>query len=194
MKRFFGLLLSLVTVAVCSSLIAPIAKGNEVSAVSQREIVENANESRFLNMLNHNFVYNEDFEDADAIVNNSVLALLNLRDSVNEDYINESYVKGFVKDMYGIDVVDMSALNTEYPQVEGYLYIVPRGYTTYEHNIVSVEANPDGSYTVVSEVVSSAHDADSETQTAVSLFVKNEESAFGYNMIYCNILADGTAI
>lgn len=195
MKKIFSLILCLVMLAVCSSLIAPvITEGSQVSAATADEIQESVNEARFLNMLNHNFVYNTDFDNADTIVNNASLALLDLRDSANEDYIKDTYVKGFVKDMYGIEIADMSSLNAEYPQLDGYLYIIPRGYTSYSHTIVSVEQNEDGSYTVVSDVSVSDHDAASKTQKAVSLFVENDESAFGYNMIYCNIVANSTDI
>lgn len=195
MKKVLSLILCLVMLTVCSSLIAPvITEGSQVSAATADEIQVDVNEARFLNMLNHNFVYNTDFDNADTIVNNASLALLDLRDSANEDYIKDTYVKGFVKDMYGIEIADMSSLNAEYPQLDGYLYIIPRGYTSYSHTIVSVEQNEDGSYTVVSDVSVSDHDAAAKTQKAVSLFVENDESAFGYNMIYCNIVANSTDI
>ena len=85
MKKFLSLLLSVVMLAICSSLIAPIATGSQqVSAATADEVAENVNQARFLNMLNHNFVYGSDFENADDVVNNSVLALLDLRDSENE--------------------------------------------------------------------------------------------------------------
>ena len=195
MKKILSLLLCVVMLVLCSSLVAPmVADGSHVSAAGAEEIASNANEARFLNMLNHNYVYNADFENADTIINNASLALLNLRDSAYEDYIADTYVKNFVKDMYGIDVVDMSSVNAEYPQLEGFLYIIPRGYTTYNHTIVSVEENEDGSYTVISDVVENGHDVAAKSQKAVSLFVKNSESAFGYNMIYCNIVENSTDI
>lgn len=195
MKKVLSLVLCLVMLAVCSSLIAPIVtEGTQVSAATDTEIKINANEARFLNMLNHNFVYNSDFDNADTIVNQATLALLDLRDSTNEDYIKDTFVKGFVKDMYGIEITDMSGLNVDYPQLDGFVYIIPRGYTSYTHTIVSVEQNEDGSYTVISDVTANDHDAVAKSQKAVSLFVENEESAFGYNMIYCNIIADSTDI
>lgn len=194
MKKFFSVILCMVVLVVCASLVTSIKDGTQVSAATVQDVSVNANETRFLNMLNHNFVYNTDFDNADTIVNNASLALLDLRDSTNEDFIADFYVKGFVKDMYGIEIADMSGLNAEYPQLDGFLYIVPRGYTTYTHKIVSVEQNEDGSYTVVSDVVISDHDVASKTQKAVSLFVENSESAFGYNMIYCNIVANSTDI
>lgn len=189
MKKVIALLLSVVTIALCSSLMTPVvAEGANSNANVSDGVTVSAVETRFLNMLNHNFVYNSDFENADTVVNNSILAILNLRDSEDQDYIAEDYVKNFVKDMYGIEIVDMSNLNSEFPHKDGYLYIVPRGYTTYTHKIVSVNQNDDGSYTVVSDITVKNHDSDAESQKAVSLFVKNDSSAFGYNMIYCNII------
>lgn len=195
MKKILSLVLCVVMLAVCASLIAPmISDGSQVAAATNVTVQKNPNEARFLNMLNHNFVYNDDFSDVDTIVNNSSLALLDLRDENNEDFIKEAFVKGFVKDMYGIDVVDMSNLNAEFPKLEGFLYVIPRGYTSYEHDIVSISENEDGSFTVVSEITSNSHDGAPKTQKAVSLFVENDESAFGYNMIYCNIVANSTDI
>ena len=195
MKKILSLILSIVMLAVCSSLIAPVVtEGQQVSAATTNEASANITEARFLNMLNHNFVYNSDFDNADTIVNNSVLALLNQRDPENEDFIANTFVKGFVRDMYGIEIADMSNLNSEYPQLDGFVYIIPRGYTSYNHKIVSVEQNADGSYTVVSDVTVNNHDAAAKPQKAVSLFVENETSAFGYNMIYCNLVTDSTDI
>ncbi|MBQ2933866.1 MAG: hypothetical protein IJE02_04585 [Clostridia bacterium] len=195
MKKFLSIVFGVIMLAVCSLFIAPtVNDGSQVSAAAAEEIVANVNETRFLNMLNHNFVYNTDFESIDAIVNNSSLALLDLRDAENEDFIKNAYVTGFVKDMYGIEIADMSEFNAEYPQMEGYLYIIPRGYTSYEHKIVSITENEDGSYKVVSEVTAINHDTAGETQTAISLFVPNQESAFGYNIIYCDIMTNTSNI
>lgn len=195
LKKVLSLIICIVLLLVCSSLIAPVANsGSQVSAAAVNKTYNGVNESRFLNMLNHNFVYNADFENTDTIVNNSALALLDLRDADNQDYIANTYVKGFVKDMYGIEIADMSEINADYPQLEGFLYIIPRGYTSYNHSIVSIEENEDGSYTVVSNVIVSDHDSANKIQKAVSLFVENSESAFGYSIIYCNIITESTDI
>ena len=195
MKKILSLVLCVVAIIACLSLIAPeISDTTKVSAATNQEANSNHVEARLLNMLNHNFVYNADFDNADTIINNASLALLDLRDSVNEDFIADTYVKGFVKDMYGIEIADMSGINADYPQLEGYLYVIPRGFTNYNHTIVSVKENEDGSYTVVSEVIVDNHDDLGKAQKAVSLFVKNDSSAFGFNMIYCNIIENGTDI
>ena len=195
MKKILSLCLCVIMLVVCASLIAPvISNSSQVSAAAPETQKANPNEARFLNMLNHNFVYNADFDDADTIVNNASLALLDLRDDANEDFISNTYVKDFVKDMYGIEIADMSEVNADYPQLDGFLYIIPRGYTSYNHSIVSVKENEDGSFTVVSDVTINNHDTAIKSQKAVSLFVKNNESAFGYNMIYSNIITEGTDI
>lgn len=195
MRKTLSLLLSVIMLAVFSSLITPIATGSQqVSAATVKSISNEALNTRFLNMLNHSFVYNDDFNDVDTVVNNSVFALINLRDSENEEYIKDTYVKGFVNDMYGIEIADMSQLNADFPQKEGYVYIIPRGYTTYSHKIVSVKQNEDVSYTVVSEAIINNHDSDPQTYKVVSLFVKNETSSFGYNIIYSNIINSGSDI
>ena len=195
MKKAMGFVLCAIALVLCISFVAPaVDETAHVAAVTVETVTGNANEARFLNMLNHNFVYNADFENADTIVNNSTLALLELRDSENSDYISSTYVKSFVKDMYGIELEDMAGLNAEYPQLEGFVYVIPRGFTSYNHSIVSVDENEDGSFTVVSEVTISDHDNGNQKQKAVSLFVPNDESAFGYNMIYCDILVNSLEI
>lgn len=195
MKKILSLVLGVVMLIVCVSLIAPtVSEGSQVTALAAQDTAKSVNEARFLNMLNHNFVYNADFDSADTIVNNASLALLDLRDSTNENYIADTYVKGFVKDMYGIEIADMSNINAEHPQLEGFLYIIPRGYTSYDHTIISIEENEDGSFTVISDVVVNDHDSAGKVQKTVSLFVPNNESAFGYNMIYSNIITNSTNI
>ncbi len=193
-KRILSLSLIILIVAVCSSVLAPVAADDKEQNVTESAVVENALDTRFLNMLNHNYVYNSDFECADDIINNSIAALIDLRDKENEDYIAERYVKGFVSDMYGVEVADMSGLNADFPQKEGYVYIIPRGMTGYSHEIISVNENDDGTYTVVTEVTVDCHDGQPESFKAVSLFVKNQASAFGYNIVYSNIADDASDI
>ena len=86
-KRILSLLLIILIVAVCSSVLAPAAADDKEQNVTESVVVENALDTRFLNMLNHNYVYNSDFDCADDIINNSIAALIDLRDKENEDYI-----------------------------------------------------------------------------------------------------------
>ena len=155
----------------------------EVLTVAKNNTTDNAVlETRFLNMLNHNFVYNEDFYDDGVLIENSLLALLD----VSEDsFVSETYVRDYVFNMYG---KIYGEFESDYPEKEGYLYIRPRGYNIYSHKIASVIDNNDGSYTVYTTVTISYEDGAEEVATAETLFLKAEDSAFGFNMLYSDIL------
>ena len=211
MKKILSLVVCVLTVALCSSLTAPVAiaekqvvlpemQAHNLSYQAVESVAAPAADdaevlaARFLNMLNHNNVYNSAFDDIDTLVNESILSVLHLRDSENEEFIREGYVKDFIKNMYGIEIEDMSGINAQWPQMEGYVYIIPRCYTAFEHELVSVTENEDGSFTVVTEV-----EVDNEMQyiprhKIVSLFVENGESSFGYNLIYSERIENGTEI
>ena len=172
----------------------PVVKAEENVAQDAPEYsAEKALESRFENMLNRNFSYNEDIADIDALVNNSVLALLDKREA-DEDYIAEGYVIEYVYDMYGIEIVDLGGFNSQYPAKEGFVYIIPRGYTVYNHDVTSVCENEDGTFTVTSSISIEGHENSEEKYIATTLFVKNDASCFGYNIVYSNIVENTTDI
>lgn len=157
----------------------PKARESKVLTVAQTPESENpVLEARFLNMLNHNFVYNNDFYDDEALVQNSVLALL---DMAEDSYIAETYVKDYIFNMYGKIYEGFES------DKEGYLYVLPRGYSLYNHEIVKVTDNLDGSYTVITNVTISYEEGDTETLECETLFIEAEDSAFGYNMLYSDI-------
>lgn len=195
-KRFFNsaalilvLLLSFSVLSVKPSAVSNTSNGiiTEVSHKSDLPDSSKVRQARFLNMLNHNFVYNEAFNSVEDIVNASVPALLNMRDPVNESYIAESYVKDYVYNMYGVEIEDFSDINSDFAHLDGYVYIIPRGFSVFSHKIDSVSLNEDGSFTVVTSVSIDSHDGDSISCKAVSLFVKNDRSRFGYNIISSEI-------
>ena len=105
-------LAAIVVILACSnfSAVSPVnlPETEEDSKVITVANSENADEnkvleSRFLNMLNHNFVYNEAFETTDGVVNNSVIALLEFAE---DGYIAENYVSDYILNMYGIEGID----------------------------------------------------------------------------------------
>ena len=147
-------------------------------------------ESRFLNMLNHSFVYNDDFYSVDALVNSSMPALLDLRDSEDDSYIKEIYVADYLYYMYGIEIADLSEVNSEYGKKDGYIYIVPMGFEVYNHSIVNITENDDGSFTVKTKVEISSHDGIVSTETCESLFIQNEDSLFGNNILYSEFITE----
>lgn len=151
-------------------------------------------ESRLLNILNHNFVYNEDFNSVDSIVNESMIALLDMKESEDSSYIEQSIVKDYIFNMYGIEIENFEEINKEFPQKDGYLYIIPRGYSLYEHDMISVTENEDGSYTAKTSVTISTHDGCVLTEQCETLFVVNEKSDFGFSIIYSDFSDNSLAI
>lgn len=156
---------------------------HSTSATSEYEVYA----ARFLNMLNHNFVYGESFKSVEDIVNDSMPALLELRDSEIDSYIAEQYVTDYVFNMYGIEIFDYSEINSDFEQIDGYVYILPRGFAIYKHEIISIAENEDGSFTVKTNVNISSHDSGEYSDVCETLFVRNTNSRFGFSIIFSNI-------
>lgn len=185
-KTFFkivAIMLTFVTMSlpIYSNLYA--AEPVSHPAANENKVIE----TRFLNMLNHNYVYNDSFYDLEDTVNDSVIALLDMRDSEDDSFIAQDILNGYLYDMFGITVDDFSNINPDFPQKDGFVYIVPRGYAKYEHKAVSLTENEDGTYTLVTAVTVKTHDGVSTTETAETMFVKNPASTFGYNIVISNI-------
>lgn len=193
LKRILATALALACVLVlCSFDVAPAnTVSKPVLITPTEEIAEKVLESRFLNMLNHNYAFNDDFLSDERLVNHSALALLNM---VEEQFINEAYVKDYIFNMYGKVINDFSGFNADFPQKAGYIYVIPRCYDLYKHSVLSVTDNSDGSFTVVTEVEISLLDGSIETATATSLFLKNSDSQFGFNLLYCDSTQEETEI
>ncbi len=174
-------------ISFTSLTVNPAANATEKKpAVTVSE--EKALGARFLNMLNHNFVYNDAFESVYEMTACSEVALL---DKAEDGYIKQSLIAGYLYNMYGVENADFAAVTKDFPQRENYVYVIPRGFSVYKHSAPVITENEDGSYTVVTDVEISSHDSDAENAKATTLFVKNENSAFGFNIISSDISAIG---
>ncbi len=182
-------LLSFVNVSgVKPAEVEAATENNQVITVAKNtKTQQKALEARFLNMLNHSFVYDNDFHNKETLVNNSVLAMLDLAE---DGYVAENYVSDYIFNMYGINISDFSDINTDFEQKQGYVYVVPRGYSVCTHTLASVTNNEDGSYTVVTNVEISLDDGAVILDTATTVFLQNAESQFGYNIVYSEIGAE----
>ena len=194
-----ALMVAVVVLSLVNFSAAPVEEAvvsgneNKVITVSNSEKADESKvlEARFLNMLNHSYVYNEDFQTIDGVVNNSVIALLSYAE---DGYIPENIVSDYIFNMYGVEIDDYSVINPEFEYKEGYVFILPKGYSTYKHSIVSALQNEDGSYTVKTKVEISSHDSGVYTEECETLFVQNAESQFGFSIIYSNIGTEAIAI
>ena len=185
MKKGFVIAVAVICVTVIfSSVFVPFATDNTKDTDFE---CENSVSDRLLNMLNHNFVYGEDFSNADTVINDSVCALLKYREG---DFIREDIIKGFVNNMYGIDVVDFSGLNAEFPQKTGYIYVIPKGFTSYRHSNIKISENEDETFSAKTTITVTEADGTVGTYSCISLFAPNENSKFGFSIISSEILTD----
>ena len=182
MKKRFAVMFS---VLLCVVLLSLVFVPSKVAApfVVADATEENTLAPRFLNMLNHNFVYNEGFETFEGLTESAIIANLDLKEG---DYISETYIKGYLADMYGINAVTFDD-NSGDMHKNGYIYIKPMGFTRYSHENPTVTENEDGTFTVLTDVTVSAHDSMPTKGTAVTLFARNSKSAFGFVIVYSNI-------
>lgn len=85
-------------ISFTSLTVNPAANATEKKpAVTVSE--EKALGARFLNMLNHNFVYNDAFESVYEMTACSEVALL---DKAEDGYIKQSLIAGYLYNMYGL--------------------------------------------------------------------------------------------
>lgn len=192
-KRFLNCLATILVLLLSFSVLSVRPSAQESEAPVKTSSSYDASEAlkaRFLNMLNHNFAYDTAFESAEDLVNCAVLARLNLRDDKDDSYIAENYIKDYLLDMYGIEIDDFSVFNTDFPHKDGFVYIVPRGFSVFSHSNAAITENEDGTYTVTTDVTVISHDSDAENGRAVTMFVKSSESKFGFCILSSNIYFD----
>lgn len=172
------LLISCTSLSVRPAATAPAVTAAVSSAVDESAVLS----ARFLNMLNHGTAYDSALDSVAELVLCAQAALLQNGGNY-ESFIPESELNAYLFSMYGVEGVDYGAVTSGFPQREGFVYIVPRGFSVYRHSSPTIAVNEDGSYTVTTEVEITTHDNGTEYATAKTLFVKNSASAFGFNII-----------
>lgn len=175
--RALGIALILVMILACGFTVS----GEQNSSPAASHDADAVLISRLENMLDHNQVYNDDFDSTNDMVNNSVIALLDKADG--DGFIDRDIVSGFVYNMYGIDLSEYSA-EPGFPSKDGHLFVIPKGYDLYDHTVLSAEI--DGEYIHTDSVLTvDAHDGYTYELSCRSIFKVNESSSFGYNLISC---------
>lgn len=182
-KRLISILIAISVLFVFTASAPAPALDSVPQATTTTEeantVIESVQKARFENMLNHNYLYGEDFSSDQIVIENSILALL---DKSVDGQIEQGLVLGFIAGMYGRQVDPAAATYDFLPADEGMFAILARGYDGYEHTVVSVE-EVDGGYLVTSDVTVYPCDGFAYNATAQSVFVVNEGSAFGYNLV-----------
>lgn len=185
MKRFAVIALFLAA-CLCMNgfLVAPAKTTVNAEGALDTELVF---EAKLQNLININNVYGTDFTDNEKLTNRAAAALSGYADDYG--FIPEQTVVSFVKDLYDIDLVITDDINADMPKKDGFVYLIPKGYTSLQHEILTIE-DMSSYYRVTSRVTLSSHDGETVTATAVTLIVENNTSVFGYNILNADILYD----
>lgn len=187
MKRILtAIIISALLLSICAFSVSPTLAAENEETIPVTAVVNNEKvlEAKIQSLLNLNNVFGDGFLDNETLVN---CAAINLREFADDDgFIPSGLIETYIKDMYDIDLEITESINSQFPQKEGYVYLIPRGFTEYRHEIVKTEA--DGEYiTVYSKMTADFHDAAAQTVDVVSLLIKNENSTFGFSILSSEI-------
>ena len=194
-KKCLAIFFSVILLVSCCSVSAHPVSVQAVSKTQKTDSLPDRNKvlsTRFINMLNHNFAYGDAFESCDALVNAATVSLRNLADE--DGFIPASAVTDYLQNFYGVSVTDFSEVNIAFEQRPGFVFLIPRGFTQYTHSVLSVVKNEDGTYTVLTDVKTQAHDDVANSMVAETLFVPNPQSDFGFSILYSEFLPDLPAL
>lgn len=182
MKRLIAVLMVLVVSLSINGFIMPATASP--SEKNESFDPQKVMEAKIENLLNRNNVFGDDFTDNQKLVNK---AAISLRSYAGEDgFIPEEIVISYIKDMYDINIVITDDINFDMPKKEGFVYLIPKGYSVYRHKILSVEETKD-CITVISAVSAEYHDDCSSVGTAKTILIRNSSSAFGFSILSCDI-------
>ena len=98
-----------------------------------------------LNMLNHNFVYNDAFESVYEMTACSEVALL---DKAEDGYIKQSLIAGYLYNMYGVENADFATVTKDFPvnaklEIAKPVYITLPGWKTDIRGIKNFDDLPE---------------------------------------------------
>lgn len=177
-KRIFTILLAAI---LSFSLMASII----YAAEPKDDVVYDkfANEKvAFLEMLNKNYIFNEAFVDDVAIIEGAMLSLM---PQAKEGRLHKDTIALFIEDFYGI-TMNENAYDLNYIAGD-YYYFIPKGFNKPIHKITNIAFDGE-CYFVTSNITLDTHDNGEEPYTVKSVFIKNNDSSYKYNLLNCEII------
>ena len=164
------------------------AEDNEVlntddeQPVDEQLIIEN-----FISMLNKNECYGAAFDSQKTLIMGSAVSLLDCASDIPGFgfCINNTLLVEFMKSFYGIDI-SFEALNgSDAP--EGYIAVPIIDLGSHHHTPILLE-KIDRGYKLLTEVSMYFGGDDQETMLAVSEFLEDNNSPYGFILSRCELL------
>ena len=179
-KQIIELVLALALAVLPLSPAAPETTMESETAVTTAAVRSQQDDgvmlARFENMLEKNYCFGDDFFDSRALISSASIVLKN---QIQDGYIPTASVDAFLYNMYGCDTVDFAGEN-------GFYAVTPCGFDVYEYTVNEYTYNGDGTITTLCDVVINP-DADAQHMSATATFFADGSSAFGYNLISCEL-------
>lgn len=143
-------------------------------------------EKRLLSMLNVNYCYADAFLSDERM---AVMSAITLNDYSTDipGYgicVNKALIGGFAKSFYGVEL-DLDSIKTDCAP-EGFVALPCYEVGSQSHEIVSITETENG-YEVISTVTFYYSSYDVDVYSAVSLFIEDSESEFGFNLKSCSL-------
>lgn len=157
-----------------------------VEVEKENSLTEDDFGARFVNMLNINYCYGDSFNDIQKMIDASAVTLRDYSADVL-GYglcVNDILVEGFAASFYGVSVEFDERTRIMSP--EGYVFVPEAEVATQYHELVSF-TETDGEFEVMTRLTFYYGGDDVETSMAVSRFVRNTESEFGFNLLSCTV-------
>ncbi len=171
---------------------APVfAEADEPIAVaageSHEELSAEQLEARLLGMLNFNHCFNSSLNDEHKLAKCAAVSLIDYaQDKVGYGLCVSAYlIEGFVESFYGVKIPAEQMLDESAPK--GYISLMGTEAETLYHKTVTLTETEEG-YEMLTCLYSYSGGEEYETCLVKSRFVKNPESEFGFNLVYCETL------
>ena len=181
-----------VVTSVATAQNAPVfAEAKEPIAVAANALSEELSaeqlEARLLGMLNLNRCFNSALNDEQKLAKCAAVSLIDYaQDKVGYGLCVSAYlVEGFVESFYGVEIPAEQMLDEAAPN--GYVSLMGTEAETLYHKTVTLTETEEG-FEMLTCLYSYSGGEEYETCLVKSSFVKNPESEFGFNLVYCETL------
>lgn len=183
MKKIISVLLVL-SLLICAGVASLSAQGEETAATLHEQKIT---ASRFETMLNNNYAFGSDFYSVSKLINAATISLL---PHAENGTLKNFIIADFVNNMYGIDALLIADEGSAPLSLNGVYEIIPKGFSKYTHTVTEYFEHADGTLTVYSTAETFDENGTAVTHTAISRFAKNEQSAFGFTLLSCEIVIE----
>ena len=164
---------------------------NEQIAVAAKALPEELSaeqvEAKLLGMLNLNHCFNSALNDEYKLAKCAAVSLIDYaQDKVGYGLCVSAYlIECFVESFYGVKIPAEQMLDEDAPS--GYISLMGTEAETICHKTVTLTETEEG-YEMLTCLYSYSGGEEYETCLVKSRFVKNPESEFGFNLVYCETL------